>query len=114
MPLGVGMMQREQRMQLVRCIKSPSAAQIGVVSGTTIVALADLAPDTPQDTRALILDWDAIAPKLTGADQGEGTSLDQIVDLNPEITLKPGDLNFTGTPGGVGVAMQPPIFLNEG
>jgi len=30
------------------------------------------------------------------------------------ITLDPGDLIFTGTPGGVGQAMSPPVFLQEG
>lgn len=30
------------------------------------------------------------------------------------ITLKPGDLIFTGTPGGVGFAMDPPSFLKDG
>jgi acylpyruvate hydrolase len=30
------------------------------------------------------------------------------------ITLEPGDLIFTGTPGGVGQALVPPVFLHEG
>ena len=30
------------------------------------------------------------------------------------VTLKPGDLIFTGTPGGVGAARQPPRFLRPG
>jgi acylpyruvate hydrolase len=30
------------------------------------------------------------------------------------LTLEPGDLIFTGTPGGVGQAMLPPVFLEEG
>ena len=30
------------------------------------------------------------------------------------MTLEPGDLIFTGTPGGVGVAMNPPQFLKHG
>ncbi len=30
------------------------------------------------------------------------------------ITLDPGDLIFTGTPGGVGQALVPPVFLHEG
>jgi 2-keto-4-pentenoate hydratase/2-oxohepta-3-ene-1,7-dioic acid hydratase in catechol pathway len=28
--------------------------------------------------------------------------------------LEPGDLIFTGTPGGVGMAMQPPTYLKNG
>jgi ureidoglycolate lyase len=30
------------------------------------------------------------------------------------MTLEPGDVIFTGTPGGVGMAMSPPQFLKPG
>ena len=30
------------------------------------------------------------------------------------MTLEPGDLIFTGTPGGIGAAMDPMQFLKEG
>jgi 2-keto-4-pentenoate hydratase/2-oxohepta-3-ene-1,7-dioic acid hydratase in catechol pathway len=30
------------------------------------------------------------------------------------MTLEPGDIIFTGTPGGVGLAMQPPQWLKTG
>jgi 2-keto-4-pentenoate hydratase/2-oxohepta-3-ene-1,7-dioic acid hydratase in catechol pathway len=30
------------------------------------------------------------------------------------MTLEPGDVIFTGTPGGVGGAMKPPQFLKAG
>jgi 2-keto-4-pentenoate hydratase/2-oxohepta-3-ene-1,7-dioic acid hydratase in catechol pathway len=30
------------------------------------------------------------------------------------ITLEPGDVSATGTPGGVGVARKPPRFLRPG
>ena len=30
------------------------------------------------------------------------------------MTLEPGDVIFTGTPGGVGAAMNPPQFLKAG
>jgi 2-keto-4-pentenoate hydratase/2-oxohepta-3-ene-1,7-dioic acid hydratase in catechol pathway len=36
---------------------------------------------------------------------------DQIAHLSQAMTLEPGDLIFTGTPGGVGGAMSPPKFL---
>jgi len=39
---------------------------------------------------------------------------EQIEELSKVMTLKPGDLIFTGTPGGVGVAMDPPISLKSG
>lgn len=40
--------------------------------------------------------------------------VDQIVELSQAMTLEPGDLIFTGTPGGVGVAMNPAKFLVPG
>jgi ureidoglycolate lyase len=39
---------------------------------------------------------------------------DQIEQLSQAMTLEPGDLIFTGTPGGVGVAMTPRRFLKPG
>lgn len=38
---------------------------------------------------------------------------DQIAHLSQAMTLEPGDLIFTGTPGGVGAAMKPPRFLKD-
>jgi 2-keto-4-pentenoate hydratase/2-oxohepta-3-ene-1,7-dioic acid hydratase in catechol pathway len=39
---------------------------------------------------------------------------DQIAYLSEVTTLRPGDIIFSGTPGGVGVAMKPPRFLKAG
>jgi 2-keto-4-pentenoate hydratase/2-oxohepta-3-ene-1,7-dioic acid hydratase in catechol pathway len=39
---------------------------------------------------------------------------DQIALLSQAMTLEPGDIIFTGTPGGVGVAMKPPRFMKAG
>jgi len=39
---------------------------------------------------------------------------DQIALLSQAMTLEPGDIIFTGTPGGVGMAMKPPKFLQAG
>lgn len=39
---------------------------------------------------------------------------DQIEHLSQAMTLEPGDLIFTGTPGGVGAAMDPRKFLKPG
>lgn len=39
---------------------------------------------------------------------------DQIAHLSKAMTLEPGDIIFTGTPGGVGAAMRPPQFLKAG
>jgi 2,4-didehydro-3-deoxy-L-rhamnonate hydrolase len=37
-----------------------------------------------------------------------------IAKLSAVVTLWPGDLIFTGTPSGVGMARQPPVFLRPG
>ncbi|MBI3677861.1 MAG: fumarylacetoacetate hydrolase family protein [Proteobacteria bacterium] len=39
---------------------------------------------------------------------------DQIALLSQAMTLEPGDIVFTGTPGGVGMASKPPAFLKPG
>ncbi|MGB0921618.1 MAG: fumarylacetoacetate hydrolase family protein [Alphaproteobacteria bacterium] len=39
---------------------------------------------------------------------------DQIAYISQAFTLEPGDVLFTGTSGGVGVAMKPPVFLKTG
>jgi 2-keto-4-pentenoate hydratase/2-oxohepta-3-ene-1,7-dioic acid hydratase in catechol pathway len=39
---------------------------------------------------------------------------DQIALLSEAMTLEPGDVIFTGTPGGVGFAAKPPVFLKAG
>jgi acylpyruvate hydrolase len=41
-------------------------------------------------------------------------ALDVVADLSRIITLDPGDVIATGTPGGVGVARTPPEFLTPG
>jgi 2-keto-4-pentenoate hydratase/2-oxohepta-3-ene-1,7-dioic acid hydratase in catechol pathway len=39
---------------------------------------------------------------------------DQLALLSQAMTLEPGDIIFTGTPGGVGMAMSPPVWLKPG
>jgi ureidoglycolate lyase len=39
---------------------------------------------------------------------------DQVALLSQAMTLEPGDLIYTGTPGGVGMAMKPPRYLKAG
>ena len=39
---------------------------------------------------------------------------DQVELLSQAMTLEPGDVLFTGTPGGVGAARKPPLFLKDG
>ena len=40
--------------------------------------------------------------------------VDLVSFLSGIVTLEPGDLIFTGTPGGVGQGMKPPVFLEAG
>ncbi len=40
--------------------------------------------------------------------------VDLVQDLSAIVTLEPGDVIATGTPGGVGIALQPPRFLVPG
>lgn len=39
---------------------------------------------------------------------------DQLIYLSTVFTFEPGDILATGTPEGVGVAMQPQVFLQDG
>jgi len=39
---------------------------------------------------------------------------EQIEYLSEAMTLEPGDIVFSGTPGGIGAAMKPPVFLRAG
>jgi ureidoglycolate lyase len=39
---------------------------------------------------------------------------DQVAHLSSAMTLEPGDVIYTGTPGGVGAAMKPMQFLQDG
>lgn len=39
---------------------------------------------------------------------------DQVAHLSQAFTLDAGDIIFSGTPGGVGMAMKPPVFLKAG
>lgn len=59
--------------------------------------------------------------RLNGQTMQESTTeqlifrIDQIVAyLSQVMTLRPGDLIFTGTPPGVGFARKPPVFLKPG
>ena len=41
--------------------------------------------------------------------------IDELIEyISSVCTLKPGDIIFTGTPGGVGMARKPPVFLKPG
>jgi 2-keto-4-pentenoate hydratase/2-oxohepta-3-ene-1,7-dioic acid hydratase in catechol pathway len=39
---------------------------------------------------------------------------DQLSHLSEVMTLEPGDVVFSGTPGGIGAMLKPPVFLRHG
>lgn len=58
---------------------------------------------------------------VNGAMRQDGNTADMIFDiptliasLSQGLTLEPGDILATGTPSGVGYAMDPPMFLKDG
>ena len=74
-------------------------------------------------TAAALGDPHALAIGLTvnGEQRQRGTTAAMIFDiptliasLSEGLTLEPGDLIATGTPSGVGYAMEPPCFLGDG
>ncbi len=58
---------------------------------------------------------------VNGETRQDGNTADMIFDiptlitsLSEGMTLEPGDIIATGTPSGVGYAMEPPVFLKDG
>lgn len=113
------------------------------VAGYTItndVTYRDIQRRTLQWLQGKSVDGSApMGPYLVTADEiGDPTGLDMVLKVNGEVrqstntddfvfnvpklisflsglmTLEPGDVVLTGTPGGVGVAMDPPQFLKDG
>ncbi|NLY78371.1 MAG: fumarylacetoacetate hydrolase family protein [Lysinibacillus sp.] len=113
------------------------------VAGYTItndVTYRDIQRRTLQWLQGKTVDGSApMGPYLVTADEiGDPTGLDMVLKVNGEVrqstntddfvfnvpklvsflsglmTLEPGDVVLTGTPGGVGVAMDPPQFLKDG
>lgn len=63
----------------------------------------------------------SIGLRVNGEQRQDGTTADMIFDiptliasLSEGMTLEPGDIIATGTPSGVGYAMDPPQFLRDG
>ena len=79
--------------------------------GPAIVTVDEL--ETPLDLR--------IQCRVNGVVMQDGTTADMIVDvphlielLSSVMSLTPGDLCLTGTPAGVGVTRDPPVYLRPG
>lgn len=78
--------------------------------GPVVLTTDDLDPETIE-----------IALSVNGSERQRGPMSDLVfgipelvADISKITTLRPGDLIATGTPGGVGTAMDPPGFLEDG
>ncbi|MFD1039249.1 fumarylacetoacetate hydrolase family protein [Virgibacillus byunsanensis] len=116
---------------------------LGYIAGYTIgndISARDLQKRTPQWLQGKTLDnstpvgpWIVTADEvgdpsnlsirsLVNGEERQSSTTDQLIFdipfliefISNLITLKPGDLILTGTPNGVGVAMKPPQFLQDG
>ena len=83
--------------------------------GPTLVSRLD-ADGTPLDLASFELQCE-----INGVRMQHGFARDMLfslpkilVHLSRYVTLKPGDLIFTGTPAGAGVGQKPPVFLKPG
>jgi len=63
----------------------------------------------------------AVSLRLNGETMQDGSTrefifgVDRVIaHISQLVTLEPGDLIFTGTPPGVGMARTPPVFLKPG
>jgi 2-keto-4-pentenoate hydratase/2-oxohepta-3-ene-1,7-dioic acid hydratase in catechol pathway len=125
-----------------RCFRVPRSEAWGVIGGYTAVndvSARDLQRDDGQWIRAKGLDgFTPMGPVLASPDEIQAEAVDIRCFVNGEprqssntrnlaldipalieycsggMTLEPGDVIATGTPGGVGFAMTPPRFLQPG
>jgi 2-keto-4-pentenoate hydratase/2-oxohepta-3-ene-1,7-dioic acid hydratase in catechol pathway len=76
------------------------------------ITLAESIPD-PQSLRIVTRVNDEVRQDCTTAQMIFGVA-DIVSYVSRYMTLEPGDVLTTGTPGGVGVGMSPPVFLKDG
>jgi 2-keto-4-pentenoate hydratase/2-oxohepta-3-ene-1,7-dioic acid hydratase in catechol pathway len=125
-----------------RCRNVPQARVAEAIFGYCVgndVSVRDWQKRTPQWTIGKSFDTHApFGPWITTADEVNTSSLGirsfvngeqrqssntsqmlfdcaaQIEHLSQAMTLEPGDLIYTGTPAGVGMAHNPPVYLKPG
>jgi 2-keto-4-pentenoate hydratase/2-oxohepta-3-ene-1,7-dioic acid hydratase in catechol pathway len=93
---------------------SKSATSYGPLGPTLVSRLDD--EGVPLDLSSLELQCE-----INGVRMQHGFARDMLfslpkilVHLSRYVTLKPGDLIFTGTPPGAGIGQKPPVFLKPG
>jgi 2-keto-4-pentenoate hydratase/2-oxohepta-3-ene-1,7-dioic acid hydratase in catechol pathway len=73
------------------------------------------ADEVPDPSALRVRSWVNGEPRQDGSTADLIFSIDELIAFIAEtITLVPGDLILTGTPAGVGMAMDPPRFLSAG
>jgi 2-keto-4-pentenoate hydratase/2-oxohepta-3-ene-1,7-dioic acid hydratase in catechol pathway len=77
-----------------------------------VLVTADEVPDPHNLAIALRLNGQTMQSSNTG--QMIFTAAALVAYVSQVVTLHPGDLIFTGTPPGVGMARKPPVFLKAG
>lgn len=91
--------------------------------GKNFDASGGFGPDfvTPDELPRSVKTGLRIETRLNGQTMQSATTADLIFDvptliemLSEVITLEPGDVLVTGTPGGVGFARTPPVFMADG
>lgn len=126
-----------------RCRHVPAADALGVVAGYLIVndvSVRDWQLNSPTMTMGKSFDTHGpIGPWLTTVDEiddphdlsirtwlndelvQDGTTASMVFDIGTQIetlstafTLEPGDIIATGTPAGVGIVRQPPLWMKAG
>jgi 2-keto-4-pentenoate hydratase/2-oxohepta-3-ene-1,7-dioic acid hydratase in catechol pathway len=79
--------------------------------GPWFVPISDI--DDPQNIR-LTCDIDGVKYQDGNTKNMIFPILDLVAYASEFTTLEPGDLLLTGSPAGVGVNLDPPVFLSEG
>ena len=84
--------------------------------GTTPVGPALVTRDELGDGRGLALESqiDGVVKQSSNTDELRFGPVEIVADLSTIMTLDPGDIIATGTPGGVGAARTPPEFMIPG
>jgi acylpyruvate hydrolase len=133
----------ELALVIGRCVRRASAQEAGdAIAGYTVandISMRDWQRRTPEWLQGKAFESSTpIGPELVTVSDLDAGDLEVRCEVNGEvmqrsrtsdlvfspaelvsyasriITLDPGDLILTGTPGGVGSARQPPVFLHPG
>ena len=80
--------------------------------GPFLVTLDEVGSPTPDLAISCLVDEETMQDSRTSDLLFD--PVDVVAYASAVVTLRPGDLIFTGTPDGVGGARQPPVFLQDG